>query len=252
MRRLGFRNLQPRKEDDTLTALPTARSGAEIDQFLEQIKNPAPPVFATAKLIFALDATASREGTWDQACRLQGEMFEATASLAGPGLEIQLVYYRGFSECKASRWVVTASELHLLMRSVSCVGGHTQIGRVLDHAIRESQGQKVGALIFVGDAMEEKVDDLCRLAGELGKLGVPVFMFHEGHDPTAASTFKQIAALSNGAYVPFDPTSAGRLKVLLGAVAVYAAGGYAALESYAAKQGGEVLRVSHQMQGTHR
>ena len=55
------------------------------------------------------------------------------------------------------------------------------------------------------------------------------------------------AALSNGAYVPFDLTSAERLRVLLGAVAVYVTGGYAALESYAAKQGGEVLRLSHQL-----
>ena len=229
-----------------MTTLPTARSCAEIDQFLEQLKTGAPQTSTgSGRLIFALDATASRQPTWDHACRLQGEMFEATAGIGG--LEIQLLYYRGFNECKASRWVTMASELHLLMRSVSCVGGHTQIARVFDHAIRESQAHKIGALIFVGDAMEEKVDDLCRLAGELGKLGVPVFMFHEGHDPTAASTFKQIAALSNGAYVPFDLTSAERLRVLLGAVAVYATGGYAALESYAAKQGGEVLRLTHQL-----
>jgi hypothetical protein len=233
-----------------MTTLPTARSGAEIDRFLDQLESPAPrPSIATARLIFALDATASREGTWDQACKLQGEMFEATAGLAGPGLEIQLVFYRGFNECKASRWVATASELHLLMRSVSCVGGHTQIGRVLEHAIRETRAHKIGALVFVGDAMEEKVDDLCRLAGELGKLEVPVFMFHEGHEPTAALAFKQIASLSGGAYVPFDLTSAERLKILLGAVAVYAAGGYEALESYATKQGGEALRLTHQMRG---
>jgi hypothetical protein len=231
-----------------MTTLPTPRSGAEIDQFLEQLKSPAPrPSIATARLIFALDATASREGTWDQACKLQGEMFEATTGLAGPGLEIQLVYYRGFNECKASRWVATASELHQLMRSMSCVGGHTQLVKILDHTVRETQTHKVGALIFVGDCMEEKVDDLCRLAGELGQLGVPVFMFHEGHEPTAASAFKQIASLSGGAYVPFDLTSAERLKILLGAVAVYATGGYEALESYAAKQGGEVLRLTSQL-----
>ena len=229
-----------------MTSLPTARSGAEIDQFLEQLKTGASQTLTgSGRLIFALDATASRQPTWDHACRLQGEMFEATAGIGG--LEIQLLYYRGFNECKASRWVTTPSELHQLMRNVSCIGGHTQTRRVLDHAIRETQTHKIGALVFVGDCFEEKVDQVCRLAGELGQLGVPVFAFHEGNDPTAASTFKQIASLSRGAYVPFDLTSAERLKVLLGAVAVYASGGYAALESYAAKQGGEVLRLSHQL-----
>jgi hypothetical protein len=243
---LGFRKLQPREEDDTVTTLPTARSGAEIDAFLEQLKNPVShPVIATARLIFALDATASREGTWDQACRLQGEMFEATGSIGG--LEIQLVYYRGFSECRSSRWVTTAGELHQLMRSVSCVGGHTQIARVLDHAIRETQAHKVGALIFVGDCMEEKIDDLCRLAGELGKLGVPVFCFHEGHEPTAASAFKQIASLSGGVYVAFDSNGAERLRMLLGAVAAYAAGGQAALADYSRQKGGTILQLTTQL-----
>jgi hypothetical protein len=232
-----------------MTTLPPARSGAEIDQFLEQLKSPAPrPSAGYGRLIFALDATASRQPTWDMACRVTGEMFEATTAIGG--LEIQLGFYRGFSECKTSRWVTTASELHQLMRSVSCIGGHTQIARVLDHAIRESQSRKIGALVFCGDCMEEQVDHLCQLAGELGRLGVPIFMFHEGRDPSAGAAFKQIASLSGGAYVPFDLTSAERLKVLLGAVAVYAAGGRQALESYAAKQGGEVLRLTSQLRST--
>ena len=42
--------------------------------------------------------------------------------------------------------------------------------------------QRVDALVFVGDAMEENVDRLCQLAGELGLNGVPIFLFHEGGD----------------------------------------------------------------------
>jgi hypothetical protein len=42
------------------------------------------------RLIFALDATASREPTWDSACRIQGEIFEATAAIGG--LDLQLAY----------------------------------------------------------------------------------------------------------------------------------------------------------------
>ncbi len=101
------------------------------------------------------------------------------------------------------------------MRSVFCVGGETQIERVLSHAIRETGRRRVNALVFVGDAMEEKVDRLCRLAGELGLLGVPIFLFHEGRDRDAAAAFKQMASLSHGAYLSFDLASAGRLKELL-------------------------------------
>jgi hypothetical protein len=118
-----------------------------------------------------------------------------------------------------------------LMEKIDCRGGHTQIGRVLAHARSENENQKVRALVFVGDAMEEKIDDLCATAGELGLTGVPAFVFQEGDDPIAASAFREIARLSNGAYCRFSPGSARELAELLRAVAAYAAGGYAALEA---------------------
>src|SRR5258707_15159828 len=233
---------------DDKNRLPAEARSAEVEEFLERLKK-APPTHpgGRGRLIFALDATASREPTWDRACRIQGEVVGATAGLGG--LEIQLVFYRGFSECKSSKWMTTAAELPRVMRSVFCVGGETQIERVLTHAIRETRARKVNALVFVGDAMEEKVDRLCRLAGELGLLGVPIFLFHEGRDNNAAAAFKQMASLSRGAYLSFDLASADRLKELLGAVAVYAAGGYRALTAYSEKKGGEVLRLTSQLNG---
>jgi hypothetical protein len=232
---------------DDNNRLPEKPRSGGVDAFLRDLQR-APamrPGGGRGRLIFALDATASREPTWDRACRIQGEMFEATAALGG--LDVKLVYYRGFNECKASRWLTTAADLHRAMRAVSCLGGETQIERVLSHAVAENQKERVGALVFVGDAMEENVDRLCRLAGELGLKGVPVFLFHEGHDPIAARAFQQIAKLSRGAYLRFDLASADRLKDLLAAVAVYAAGGYRALAVYGKKKGGEVLRLSQQM-----
>ncbi len=88
---------------------------------------------------------------------------------------MQLVYYRGLGECRASRWVSDARQLGGLMEKIDCRGGHTQIGKVLAHAKRETAGKKVQAVVFVGDAMEEPIDDLCAAAGELGLLGVPAF-----------------------------------------------------------------------------
>jgi hypothetical protein len=227
--------------------LPATSSSADVDAFLADLKR-APavrPGGGRGRLIFALDATASREPSWDRACRIQGEMFEATAALGG--LDVRLLFYRGFGECKASRWMQNAADLHKAMRAVSCIGGETQIERVLAHAIAESKKQKVGALVFVGDAMEESADRLCGLAGELGLLGTPVFVFHEGGDAVAGRIFRQIAQLSRGAYLSFDTASASRLKELLAAVAVYAAGGYRALADYGAKKGGEIPLLTAQL-----
>jgi hypothetical protein len=229
-----------------LPTAPKAEVSAEVDAFLRDLQRAPPrPPGGRGRLIFALDATASREPSWDRACRIQGEMFEATAALGG--LDVKLVYYRGFNECKASRWMSNATDLHRVMRAVSCLGGETQIERVLAHALAETKRQRVNALVFVGDAMEESVDRLCQLAGELGLNGVPIFLFHEGNNPIAARAFRQMAKLSRGAYLRFDLASADRLKDLLGAVAVYAAGGYRALTAYGEKKGGEVLRLTAQL-----
>jgi hypothetical protein len=234
---------------DSKKQLPAQSSSAEVDAFLRDLRQAPPPRpgGGRGRLIFALDATASREPTWDRACHIQGEMFEATAALGG--LDVKLVYYRGFNECKASRWLASAADLHRAMRAVSCLGGQTQIERVLQHALDETKKQRVGALVFVGDAMEEDTDLLCRLAGELGLNGVPIFLFHEGGNPVAARAFQQIAKLSRGAYLRFNLASADRLKELLAAVAVYAAGGYRALADYSDKKGGEVLRLTAQLRG---
>jgi hypothetical protein len=230
--------------------LPVAGRPAEIATFLDKLKaaRPLPAVAYRGRLVFALDATASREPTWDQACRIQGEMFDATAGIGG--LELQLAFYRGFSECKSSRWMTSAAELRRVMTGVRCAGGITQIERILSHAIRETGKCKVNALIFVGDAMEENVDALCHHAGELGRLGVPVFVFHEGNDVIAANAFRQIASLSGGAYLPFDLAGIDRLKQLLAAIAVYATGGYAALAAYGQRQahrGAAVLQLTSQL-----
>jgi hypothetical protein len=207
----------------------TASSRAEIDAFLNKVKSLGPAVHAgqRGRLIFALDATMSRQPLWDTACTLQADMFREAAAIGG--LDVQLVYYRGLGECRASRWVSDARHLGSLMEKIDCRGGHSQIGKILSHTRRETERQKVQALVFVGDAMEEPIDDLCASAGALGLLGVPAFMFQEGSDPVAEQAFREIARLSRGAYCKFDPGSAAQLAELLRAVAAYAAGGLKAL-----------------------
>jgi hypothetical protein len=216
---------------------PAASSKSDIDTFLERARTLAPSGEGRGRLIFALDATMSRQPTWDTACKLQAEMF-AEAGKVG-GLDVQLVYFRGFNECRASKWVSAPQALRDLMTRIDCRGGHTQIGKVLAHTRQETARKRVSVLVFVGDALEENIDRLAAIAGELGLLGVRVFIFQEGRDPQVERGFREIARLSNGAYARFDIKAAGELAQLLRAAAIYAAGGLKAL----AKSGGSGGRL---------
>jgi hypothetical protein len=73
----------------------------------------------------------------------------------------------------------------------------------LAHALRKTERTPVQAVVFIGDAMEESVDELAGAAGELGRLGVPVHMFLEGHDPKARAAFRLIALRSGGQFHHF-------------------------------------------------
>jgi hypothetical protein len=222
------------RKDGRQTPAPVS-SKPEIETFLEQVRALGPSTAGSrGRLIFALDATMSRQPTWDTACTLQAGMFREAASTGG--LDIQLVYFRGLNECRASGWVMDSDRLAELMSRIDCRGGQTQIGKVLSHARREHARQKVQGLVFVGDAMEESIDNLCQAAGQLGLLGVPAFMFQEGEDPVAENAYREIARLSRGAYCRFDAGSAHQLGELLRAVAAYAAGGMKALTELSRKK----------------
>ncbi len=199
------------------------------------------------RLIFAMDATASRGPTWNQARQIQGEMFQVTQSLGG--LDIQLCYYRGFNEFSATPWLADANTLMQRMGGVSCLGGHTQIEKVLNHAVAERKNGRINAVIFIGDCFEENPDRVCQVAGSLGLLGVPVFLFHEGRDATAENVFRQIAHLTKGAYSRFDEGSAEQLRELLHAVAIFAAGGHKALIDFSNCSGGTIVKqLVHQLE----
>lgn len=212
---------------------PPARqkSGAgEIEAFVRQAR-----ALATARgtgsgrLVLALDATMSRQPTWDLACKLQAEMFDAVA--AAGSLNVQLVYFRGLGECRASKFVGDTAALKDLMVRIDCRGGNTQIGKVFSHVLKETEREKVNAVVFIGDAMEESVDGLADKAGTLGLRGVPIFLFQEGRDADVERAFKEFARLSKGAWFRFDRNAASTLGKLLSAIAVFATGGLKALEA---------------------
>ena len=197
---------------------------SDVAAFVKQVGAMARPNAAQdGRLLFALDATMSRQPTWDLACSLQAEMFKAIPR--DSALQVQLLYFRGFGECRASKWVIDANALAKLMTGIDCRGGNTQIGKVFAHARAEHARRRINAVVYVGDAIEENVDELAEKAGQLGLLGCPIFVFQEGRDARVEGAFREFARLTKGAYARFDSSAPGELAALLKAVAAYASGG---------------------------
>jgi hypothetical protein len=220
-------DLTRRKQGDLAAKRPKQGIGSEIDAFVQRSRSlQAATGRQRGRLIFALDATGSRQGTWDTACEIQAEMFHEVS-----GLNVQLVYFRGHNECRASGWISSGDRLAGLMQQISCSTGATQIGKVLTHVRQEAKKNKVEAMVFVGDCLEEPLGELAVTAGELGALGVTVFMFQEGNNPEVEQAYREIARLTRGAYCRFNPGAPHQLSELLRAVAAYAAGGVKALEA---------------------
>jgi hypothetical protein len=231
---------------------PPAQLSPRVAALLEKVRA------TRGRLIFALDATGSREGTWDMAAQLQARMFEEAAKIGG--LDVQLVYYRGYDEVRRSSWFSDAHELVSRMSTIRCQAGATKIARTLQHIRAENAREKVNAAIFVGDACEEPPQELYVAAAGLG---VPLFMFQEGdglalyveqrgefvvgHPPQKVEdVFRELARLSNGAWARFDAGAAAKLGELLQAVAAFAVGGVKALADLRTASARKLLGQMHQ------
>jgi hypothetical protein len=218
---------KPTRQGDVVAPQGDVRD--EVAAFVKKVGQLARPnAGEDGRLLFAMDATMSRQPTWDMAVSLQAGMFDAIPRDAA--LQVQLIYFRGLGECRASKWVLDAKALARLMTNISCQGGNTQIGKVFSHARDEHKKRRIHAVVYVGDAIEENVDALCAKAGELGLMGLPLFVFQEGHDSRVEAAFREFARLSKGAYARFDSSAPQQLADLLKAVAAYASGGRAQLK----------------------
>lgn len=228
---------------EKLPAKPS--STREIEAFLARAARTPALSQVKGRLVFAIDATMSRAPTWDAASEIHTDMFDVAQELGG--LAVQLVWFRGRGEFQASGWATTPAALGSALRDVRCASGFTQLRRVLGRVHSEASAARVDALVYVGDCCEENPEFVLKEAGGLALLGVRAFMFHEGHDGNAAALFGEIARLTRGVYARFDSGAANRLRALLRAAAVYAAGGVPALKVYGERMGGEVKRLAHML-----
>jgi hypothetical protein len=211
-------------------SLPTSPRVAALLQKMRDVRG---------RLIFALDATASRENMWDVAAKLTSAMFAEAAAIGG--LDVQLVHYGGcYGDVRQTSWLANAHELIGRMDTIRCSTGETNIRGIFRHVRSEHERGKVSAAIFIGDAVEETPSDLYAAAEGLG---VPLFMFQEGDGEVmdfnslrdgyppqkVEAVFRELARMTGGAYGKFDAGAAKQLGDLLRAVAAFAVGGMTAL-----------------------
>ena len=206
-----------------MTNLPAGHT-QRVSDFLSKVKP------SRGRIAFIIDATGSREHTWDAATQLQGEMFSEAANLGG--LEMQVTYFGGLDNVASSGWTSDPREHQHFMGRVRCATGHTKYARALAHVRDEHRRQPINAVILIGDMLEEESRTLYDAAGGLG---VPCFCFQEGNDFSHRETlalreaFTEMARLTKGAYCAFDFNSIAQLRDLLRAVAAFAVGGLTAL-----------------------
>lgn len=177
------------------------------------------------KLLFSMDATQSREATWDIAQDLTRTMFDQMPG----GLKIALAYHGGGRLKEVSEFRTDLEYFKRKVAEVRCDAGQTALCPILEKATQENG---LSALIYIGDAYEE--GEYRTLARDLKLKKVPCFFFLEGNDPAAKRAFSEIAEITGGAVFPFEMTSLGKAKDRLDAIAAFAAGGTQLLKEKAA------------------
>lgn len=173
---------------------------------------------------FVIDATASREDTWEDAKTIQCDMFN---QIAGMGqMRLRLVHFGG-DELTDRGYANSPDIVHAQMNETVCRGGSTQIIESLDALLASPDADQPRSIILVGDSFEEDSDALLERATTLADKKIKVYAFQEGDESDAAYAFRMLAEKTGGAYAVFGADMP--LKELCQGVALQAIGGNAAL-----------------------
>jgi hypothetical protein len=183
------------------------------------------------RLVFAFDATASREQVWKYATKLTDRLL---CKLPGE-LDVALAVHGGGRVHTFTRFSSNARKLRDKAAGIRCEPGGT---RLLDILARVVEMDRVGVVVYIGDAFEESEKQARRVADALLVKETRVIIFHDcgrrGRNASAVDeappAFAEIAERSGGALLSFDASAMDRLAEQLEAVAVLAVGGVKAVE----------------------
>ncbi|HEY5300076.1 MAG TPA: hypothetical protein VIJ55_05315 [Acetobacteraceae bacterium] len=207
-------------------AKPGRKIGAGLFDRIRSLTAPAPALLDTThparpRLVFGFDATASREPAWAMARRVTDALVKTL-----PGeLDVALAVHGGSRLHTFTEFTNDGRTLRDLAASIDCEAGHTKLLAILSGALARPG---VRVVTYIGDVYEESPSKGRKIADELGRRGIKLFIFHDVSDWNArrdAEIFLDLARRTGGCVLPFDASAPGRLRDLLAAVAVYAVGG---------------------------
>jgi hypothetical protein len=246
-------------QDDTNPRPPT-RSGNLLARLATKITNAMTSAAATLpavighaeppaetgpsrrpRLVFAVDATASREPAWAAARKVTDALVKAL-----PGeLDVALAVHGGSRVHTFTGFTNDPATLRDRAAGVTCEAGITRLLPILSASLKQSS---VRVIVYIGDVFEESIPQGRHLADSLGLRGTKLIVLHDTADPSArrdAEVFWDLAKRTGGCVLPFDASASGRLRDILSAVAVYAVGGEKLLRERRDDLPGAVALLEH-------
>jgi hypothetical protein len=196
---------------------------------------------ARPRLVFAVDATASREPAWSAA----RQVTDALVKTLPGALDVALAVHGGSRVHTFTAFTSDANTLRDRAAGVTCQAGVTRLLPILAASLKQ---QRVQVVIYIGDVFEEGVIHGRRLADAMGAQGTKLIVLHDTADPTSrrdADVFWDLANRTGGCVLPFDASAPSRLRDLLSAVAVYAVGGEKLLRERRHDLPGAVALLDH-------
>jgi hypothetical protein len=236
-----------------LRTMATGAVTARATALLAALSHAEPPAETGTpvrpRLVFAVDATASREPAWAAARKVTDALVKAL-----PGaLDVALAVHGGSRVHTFTAFTNDAATLRDRAAGVACEAGLTRLLPILSASMKRPG---VRVVVYIGDVFEESLVQGRRLADAMGGQGggqgagqgIKLIVLHDTSDPSArrdAEVFWDLAKRTGGCVLPFDASASGRLRDLLSAVAVYAVGGEKLLRERRHDLPGAVALLEH-------
>ena len=194
---------------------------------LERYKESTRP----SRIGFLVDATGSRNKTWERAQGIQSKMFRAAHGIKA--IKLRLVHFGG-NRLTTRDWEDDTKSVAAHMAAVRCRAGLTQILEGLQTFIDEAPEDRASAIILIGDYFEECSTQAKITSVRLKDMGIKVYSFIEGNDHTAQTVFRNLAEVTDGRFARFGEDLP--LADLCQGVALLASGGRKALRQLGNKK----------------
>lgn len=179
-------------------------NGAGTQAIKNALLRTAPPTKKPDTNIgFIIDATASRQDTWDTAQKTQAAMLSELANGFADRVTIELVTFGG-DVLNAPTQAVSHIDAAKRLAEVECKAGSTQFIDALQPFV-ERKDNRTKSIIIVGDFFEENIETVYDVARKLAQKKIKIFTFQEGHydNDDTETFFRELARITGGAYAKF-------------------------------------------------